>query len=186
MSPRLKTHSKNQDNISLHGKAFLSILSRRWINWRRSYDVQCAWSFPRNTPIYQCKNGHLICKYCYKKVEISDTCPVCKTKLPRDRIRNITAEQVIENNPGLNFPCDFSEHGCGFSGRKLDVGSHEKKCEYRTIPCSCPNVSWKGSYPLTELKNHLYQGVLSTFRLNVTFQADSSLNTTETSIHPFP
>ena len=129
---------------------------------------------PRDTPIYQCNNGHLICKHCYKKVEnTTDACPVCKKALPRDRIRNITAEQVIDNNPGFNFACDFSVHGCEFKGRKNNLKQHELRCNFRNVPC--PNFTLshrkkcKGVIPLNELLNHLAQtkgGKLHASKLN--------------------
>ena len=46
-------------------------------------------------PIFQCRNGHIICRDCYKRVEIN--CPVCRVDLyTNTKIRCISAEKIIE------------------------------------------------------------------------------------------
>ena len=46
-------------------------------------------------PIFQCRNGHLICRECYKRVET--TCPVCRVLLcTNTKIRCLSAEKIIE------------------------------------------------------------------------------------------
>ena len=46
-------------------------------------------------PIFQCRNGHIICRECYKRVETS--CPVCRVLLyTNTKIRCISAEKIIE------------------------------------------------------------------------------------------
>lgn len=167
-----KNHSKNQDathNISQLGENFPAYPLNKMNKLEEILSCPVCLVVPRDTPIYQCKNGHLICKNCYKIVEISDACPVCKTKLPRHRIRNITAEQVIDNNPGFNFPCDFSVHGCIFKGRKVELGIHEKRCKFRTVPC--PNTETEhlrtcnGVRSLEGLINHLAQNRRTTLQV---------------------
>jgi hypothetical protein len=56
--------------------------------------VQCpvCHVIPRAGPIYQCVNGHLICKDCEEKVT-GGLCPVCRVPLPPGKIRNLAAEQ---------------------------------------------------------------------------------------------
>ena len=46
--------------------------------------------------IYQCNEGHLICKDCYTKLNSKSptSCPTCRTTMPRVPIRNRAAEQV--------------------------------------------------------------------------------------------
>ena len=46
-------------------------------------------------PIFQCRNGHIICRECYKRVETN--CPVCRVLLyTNTKIRCISAEKIIE------------------------------------------------------------------------------------------
>ena len=44
--------------------------------------------------IYQCKEGHLVCKDCYCKVKAPILCQTCRTPMPGTPIRNRVAEQV--------------------------------------------------------------------------------------------
>ena len=48
-------------------------------NTEKEINLECpvCWSVPKSTPIYQCGNGHLLCKDC--KPRLSE-CPICKTK----------------------------------------------------------------------------------------------------------
>ena len=46
-------------------------------------------------PVFQCRNGHIICRDCYKRVE--SHCPVCRVQLyTNTKIRCIPAEKIIE------------------------------------------------------------------------------------------
>ena len=48
--------------------------------------------------IYQCREGHLVCADCYKKLPLTSrqpVCPTCRATLPRLKIRCRAAEQVI-------------------------------------------------------------------------------------------
>ena len=47
-------------------------------------------SLPREAPIYQCENGHMVCKNCLPKLK---ECPVCKR--PIGKTRCLMAEKVI-------------------------------------------------------------------------------------------
>ena len=44
--------------------------------------------------IYQCRNGHLTCHDCFRKLPRPILCPVCRDPMPADPIRNRVAEQV--------------------------------------------------------------------------------------------
>ena len=47
--------------------------------------------------IYQCREGHLVCADCYKKLPPTSRqpmCPTCRAKMPRLKIRCRAAEQV--------------------------------------------------------------------------------------------
>ena len=60
-------------------------------------------------PIFQCRNGHIICRDCYKRVE--SHCPVCRVQLySNTKIRCISAEKIIERlyAAGTDFQDDPS------------------------------------------------------------------------------
>ena len=48
-------------------------------NTEKEINLECpvCWSVPRSVPIYQCGNGHLLCKDCKPRLR---ECPICKTK----------------------------------------------------------------------------------------------------------
>ena len=49
-------------------------------------------------PVYQCHNGHIICKTCYPKMKIG--CSTCQVKLQKNKpIRNLLMEHLL---PGKN------------------------------------------------------------------------------------
>jgi E3 ubiquitin-protein ligase SIAH1 len=68
--------------------------------------VECPVCFqvPDSPPIYQCDNGHILCKAC--KAQLTH-CPACQQRLFNSR--NLIAEQLIEKIP---FPCRFAKYGC--------------------------------------------------------------------------
>ena len=52
-------------------------------------------------PIFQCRNGHLICRECYKQLE---KCPVCRALLcTNTKIRCLAAEKIIARLSGAGF-----------------------------------------------------------------------------------
>ena len=58
---------------------------------RKSLECPVCFHTPKAGPIYQCENGHTLCSECNGKVK--KLCPVCRVKLPKDRIRNLYAEK---------------------------------------------------------------------------------------------
>ena len=56
-------------------------------------DMQCpvCLTLPRNTPIYQCKAGHIHCKDCHPKLKI---CPECRETLEIDN-RSLMTEKIL-------------------------------------------------------------------------------------------
>lgn len=45
---------------------------------------------PKVGPIYQCRNGHLLCYRCHSKLQ---RCPLCK--IPLEKLRNLLSEQLL-------------------------------------------------------------------------------------------
>jgi len=59
---------------------------------------------PKVGPIYQCRNGHLLCKECHPKMKC---CPLCQ--IPLERLRNLLSEQLVSMiYPEYQFSADRS------------------------------------------------------------------------------
>ena len=63
---------------------------------RKSLECPVCFHTPKAGPLYQCKNGHLLCSDFCGKVQ---QCPQYCTNLPHppeNRVRNLLAEQQLE------------------------------------------------------------------------------------------
>jgi hypothetical protein len=107
---------------------------------------------PRNGPIFQCTNGHLVCEECSEKTAAAKSCSVCQVRLPHTKSRCIAAEQVIEKTDFV-FDCVNAGDGCHFSAVRKRLQKHEGSCEARMVPC--PDAPCKESLPLNKLLQHL-------------------------------
>ena len=67
-------------------------------------ECQVCWEVPSGPPIYQCENGHILCKSCYPKL---GTCPSCNIGLRS--MRCLVAEKILEK---VAVPCKFAKNGC--------------------------------------------------------------------------
>ena len=76
-------------------------------------------------PIYQCSSGHSLCKACIDTVQ---TCPKCKTGLPKTKLRNWTLEEVVISLTLV--PCPFKSKGCTVRVVPNSLPKHTKKCEF--------------------------------------------------------
>ena len=57
---------------------------------------------PQSGPIYQCRNGHLMCKDCHSKMK---RCPICV--VPLENLRNLFSEKLLSlTNPNYIFSID--------------------------------------------------------------------------------
>jgi len=122
-------------------------------------------------PVYQCKNGHLICRACYPKVKI---CPVCRENLDSNKpLRNLVAEKFLENmnNNGKTtykdvlrprrssvvaqtLACKNAENGCEIKWKTNgEVIQHQKACKYRLV--HCPDLRCSRKIPLANLFVHI-------------------------------
>ena len=73
-------------------------------------------------PVYQCRDGHSVCKFCYEKWPV---CAFCK--LPREHIRN----RYIEDQSGdQSCPCKYKELGCGILSTPEQWNTHVEYCFY--------------------------------------------------------
>ena len=59
---------------------------------------------PKMGPIYQCRNGHLLCKECHPQMR---KCPLCQ--IPLEKLRNLLSEQLVSMiYPEYQFSVDRS------------------------------------------------------------------------------
>ena len=57
---------------------------------------------PQSGPVYQCRNGHLMCKDCHPKMK---RCPICV--VPLEKLRNLLSEKLLSlTNPNYIFSID--------------------------------------------------------------------------------
>ena len=100
---------------------------------------------PKDNPVYQCNNGHILCHYCHENVT---DCPVCRVKL--GRLRNLAVEKVLAKCPR---PCEFSSAGCNIKLTKEALDAHKDVCEYKPIECIYPIC--KELIPMTRIPAHM-------------------------------
>jgi len=100
---------------------------------------------PRNTPIYQCARGHVVCSEC--KANVS-TCPQCRDVL--GNIRSLVSEKVLEKLPAS---CQFSDNGCEVEVMRNHLDAHESQCKYRIV--NCVDLACQQRVSLVNLLNHL-------------------------------
>lgn len=129
---------------------------------------------PDIKPVYQCVNGHLLCRSCYSKVKI---CPLCRKKLdPKDPLRNLTAEKLLDSlknnetisgkalgkevsnrprrNSVISLPCKYASNGCDATWKKNgEAVQHEKLCKYRLV--FCPDLRCFRRIPMAHLFAHI-------------------------------
>ena len=63
-------------------------------NLRKILECPICWETIRSVPVYQCINGHVVCKECIPKLE--SCCPICRIN-NSTFIRNRKLEEIIDN-----------------------------------------------------------------------------------------
>ena len=121
-------------------------------------------------PIYQCREGHLICGMCRRKV---NKCPTCRVTL--DNIRNRALENMVAK---MVIPCPNRGYGCTITPRFEDLARHAMVCDHRLYRCprSRSLCTWEG--PLSEVADHLKE------KHNLTFALDTNGVLDETYSNP--
>jgi len=102
-------------------------------------------NLPQSVPIYQCENGHMICKICHEKLT---NCPSCQQ--PLQNIRCMFAEQMLEKTLVL---CQFSVHGCKTKLKIKDKNEHAAQCLFRKVDCT--DMYCKKRISVCNLRNHI-------------------------------
>ena len=54
-----------------------------------------CWTIPFEGPIYQCENGHIVCKDCHPKLK---DCPQCRSRNICLSIRALHLEKILERS----------------------------------------------------------------------------------------
>merc|ERR1711904_385869 len=96
-------------------------------------------------PIQQCRNGHLLCAACRKKVV---RCPTCRIEPPWSRC--LTLERLSEM---VTVTCPIP--ACCLRFWPKDLEAHKKVCEF--MPIKCPYFSCIARLPMVpeNISQHL-------------------------------
>jgi len=114
-------------------------------NERKDLECPVCIRVPRKPPIYQCKNGHLLCSDCHSKLTY---CPTCRTRL--GKIRSLMFERILSK---IQHNCKNFDHGCKVKGLLTTLDEHEKDCTYRFV--NCGYLSCKDQVPIEDVVEHL-------------------------------
>ena len=120
-------------------------LSKKLLNLKRTLECPVCLSLPESIPIFQCENGHIICKSCHLSL---DTCPQCRKPLGHNR--SLVAESFLE---AFSKPCPFAKHGCEAKILPDLEETHKKSCAYRVVPC--PVKFCSDIITIIHVKDHL-------------------------------
>ena len=88
---------------------------------------------PREIPIPQCPEGHIVCKDCRPSL---NTCPTCRRRLLENN--SSIAASLIDQIP---HKCKFNEFGCKEKRFLSDIVNHERECPERTVRCAVHGCS---------------------------------------------
>ncbi|CAL8133609.1 unnamed protein product [Orchesella dallaii] len=107
----------------------------------------------RTKPIYQCQNGHTICGGCIQRLSV---CPLCRSLLGRDKIRNRALEMLMDH---LEVTCPNHEKGCTTILKTTEVKEHLLSCVYGKFVI-CPSLGFEDCKEKVCYEN-LYDHVLA-------------------------
>lgn len=98
-------------------------------------------------PIAQCRNGHLLCFSCQRRVS---ECPTCRG--PLSDVRALAMEHMAEKIP---LRCKYSSEGCTARPALSDKPLHEEGCEFRPCPCIYPQTGCQWMGPINHIRAHV-------------------------------
>jgi len=128
----------------------------RAIDLYKRLECPVCFESPRSGPIYNCSNGHVLCKECVRNLI---TCPVCRD--PSMQNRNLVAEELLGDYLKVkHIKCRSAAHGCDFEALLPAVALHEESCGHSQVSCmrrllqrQGGNCKWTGKF--SELESHL-------------------------------
>lgn len=91
---------------------------------------ECPICFERLIPpVSTCKNGHVVCRNCRKKMA---NCPSCRSAFSKNK--NTFLNELLEAIPAA---CKYEASGCALETTLIKIKEHEKNCHYREEICYC-------------------------------------------------
>ena len=102
-------------------------------------------TIPKQDPVYQCDNGHIICRSCQYK---ATGCPRCGVKIGNTRC--IAAENILAKCPKS---CANNKYGCTIRLGKLSLEKHEEVCRYK--PVHCPATTCNDLIAVEDVTKHM-------------------------------
>ena len=103
--------------------------------------IKCTVCFDAHSQIYQCSNGHIMCKDCISRQGSPGLikCAVCRSVTGWSRNRAV--EKMFELLK-IQVACGIAE--CCTCTKLQDISEHRKTCAFRTYECpihdSCPEM----------------------------------------------
>jgi hypothetical protein len=101
-------------------------------------------TLPQSSPIYQCQNGHTLCKMCWNRLNI---CPSCGE--PLGKTRNLFAERMLER---ITCPCQNAGQGCKIRLPRDALRGHHAECKF--IKIMCPDAACTDTVLMADLGQH--------------------------------
>ena len=121
--------------------------------------AQCPVCWEVATPIYQCREGHVLCSTCLDNL-LKNSCPTCRVGLGTHHdkrggvSRNRSLEALVEVL--RREPCPFAAHGCGekfFDTHSPAAERHAEHCKHREVVCPVPGCEHR--VPLSGYRDHV-------------------------------
>ncbi|KAF5742773.1 putative E3 ubiquitin-protein ligase SINA-like 6 isoform X1 [Tripterygium wilfordii] len=113
-----------------------------------------------------CKNGHIACSQCCKKLK--NKCPSCRLQTGSIRCRAL--ETILES---IRVSCQYTSHGCNETSMLYNQKlHHETICVY--APCPCPFANCDYQSVAKQLPLHLNEKHPD--RLGSSFKYDSTFS----------
>lgn len=89
-------------------------------------------------PIYQCKQGHVVCTCCYSKLSAAK-CPSCAVAF--DVKEPSRARHLETLRDEFELPCPFAEQGCTATFVGADFDKHSDECKAWQYECNVGGCS---------------------------------------------
>nr|CAD1838411.1 unnamed protein product [Ananas comosus var. bracteatus] len=105
---------------------------------------------PLGPPLYQCRNGHVVCFSCWSKRD--NRCYMCSDE--GNCTRNIWLEKIIES---IKVSCSYAKWGCRESINFAQKTAHKETCIFAPSKCpfhGCIYKGYKGLWPIHFIMIH--------------------------------
>ena len=94
--------------------------------------------------IFQCREGHVICEDCFRKLRITNAgtslqCPRCRICMRSDNTRNRALEDIAQQQL---IKCKWRD--CNVIMYRDDIINHHKDCEHKAMTCGVSDCTWQG------------------------------------------